>query len=371
MDNVAGRKGSQIEAAKRKAVGGKRKRCTKGKSCSATCIAANKICLVEIPWVSASSMSKAVKLIENRSATKSAIKVEKPGSNGIRFEGDKLIVGNETFTPGKKLPGSTQPTLYVDKEGKGKWVVKEGGAAGQNTAENTTNKVYNLLEPKLGTKGVDSTLVDGKAVNKFVEGGRTLDSLSQAEMRRFNVADKIKRSHLADALVANWDYVGLVNDNIMVDKQGRLVRIDSGGTFQYRAQGGAKNFTPVPMEVWSLRSGQGAQFWSNASNDDYRNLWVNQTKAIASEAPRLKSIVASSGLPDNVKTAFNRRVDALSLVNSTLGSYNLPANTVSWKAVDSALERAFKASNSLDPNSPSWNKDFQSELRKQLDKVFG
>jgi hypothetical protein len=54
---------SKIERAKRRAVGGKRKRCIKGKSCSATCIASNKICLVDIPWVFQGEISKTRKLI--------------------------------------------------------------------------------------------------------------------------------------------------------------------------------------------------------------------------------------------------------------------------------------------------------------------
>ena len=57
---------SQIQQAKARAVGGKRKRCTKGKSCSATCIAANKVCLVEIPWVAASTLPKVVESIRKQ-----------------------------------------------------------------------------------------------------------------------------------------------------------------------------------------------------------------------------------------------------------------------------------------------------------------
>jgi hypothetical protein len=49
---------SRIAAAKRNAVGGKRKRCTKGKNCSAACIAAHMICLVDLPWVG-SALTKA------------------------------------------------------------------------------------------------------------------------------------------------------------------------------------------------------------------------------------------------------------------------------------------------------------------------
>lgn len=51
-------KESRISRAKASAVGGKRKRCTKGKNCSAACIAANMVCLVDLPWVG-SALTKA------------------------------------------------------------------------------------------------------------------------------------------------------------------------------------------------------------------------------------------------------------------------------------------------------------------------
>lgn len=70
-DMVAGRTASQIESAKRKAVGGKKKRCTKGKSCSATCIAINKVCMVEIPWVAAQALPKVVALVNKITSKRS------------------------------------------------------------------------------------------------------------------------------------------------------------------------------------------------------------------------------------------------------------------------------------------------------------
>jgi predicted transcriptional regulator len=56
-------KESRIAQAKRNAVGGKRKRCTKGKNCSAACIAANMVCLVDLPWVGP-SLTKAAAQIQ-------------------------------------------------------------------------------------------------------------------------------------------------------------------------------------------------------------------------------------------------------------------------------------------------------------------
>ncbi len=78
-DMVAGRTAAQIERAKRMAVGGKRKRCVKGKSCSATCIAANKVCMVDIPWASAKGIPKVVAQIKKvTTATKTPSKGDKP-----------------------------------------------------------------------------------------------------------------------------------------------------------------------------------------------------------------------------------------------------------------------------------------------------
>ena len=57
---------SQIRTAKINAVGGGRKRCRKGKNCSATCIAANEDCLVELPEPVGVAVGKTKNLLEAR-----------------------------------------------------------------------------------------------------------------------------------------------------------------------------------------------------------------------------------------------------------------------------------------------------------------
>lgn len=52
--------------AKKRAVGGKRPRCKKGKSCSAACINRNKVCLVGMPTPASNAIPKAIKAIQNR-----------------------------------------------------------------------------------------------------------------------------------------------------------------------------------------------------------------------------------------------------------------------------------------------------------------
>lgn len=60
----------------------------------------------------------------------------------------------------------------------------------------------------------------------------------------------------ADAWLANWDVVGLVYDNLLVDPDGQAVRVDTGGALIFRAQGSPKGaaFGDTVAEIESLRS---------------------------------------------------------------------------------------------------------------------
>jgi hypothetical protein len=60
--------GSEIRSAKAKAVGGKKDRCRKGKSCSATCISGWKACLVEMPDMVSASVKKFANAVQSKVA---------------------------------------------------------------------------------------------------------------------------------------------------------------------------------------------------------------------------------------------------------------------------------------------------------------
>lgn len=297
--------------------------------------------------------------------------------SGPRFENGQLVVGGETFKPGKTLPGSTSPTLYTDSNGEGAYVVKEGGAKGQNNAEYAANKIYNALAPALGdgSKAVQSELVDGKLVNWFIDGN-TIGSLNPNFYNKFEVKDKIKKALMADALLANWDYAGLDNDNIMVDFKGNLFRIDSGGTFNYRAQGEQKNYGSVPMEIWSLRnSGQGKQFWSDAKEEDYRDLWTRQAKGIF--FTNLDKTIDSSGLDKKTINNFKRRKNVIAGTYALLDVKNYGNSSIidlankgqiSWKDIDGAIEKVYKQYSSVDGDKdPKFLGDLSKGLKAEFD----
>lgn len=74
----------EVKRAKQRAVGGKKDRCRKGKSCSATCISGWKACLVEMPDMVSKSLTKAKNSIKSK-----AIDVI-PGSRGERLRGQRM-----------------------------------------------------------------------------------------------------------------------------------------------------------------------------------------------------------------------------------------------------------------------------------------
>jgi hypothetical protein len=349
------------------------RRCSKGKSCGSTCISRKKICQIELGHDPSSGLGRVAK----EAVSSKGSKKERKESRGIAFSGDNLVVKGEVFTPGKTLPGSTSPTLYVDKDGKGKWVVKEGGAKGQNAVEKASNDVYKILGKPLGTGAVDSNLVDGKLVNRFIENGKTVNSLSSAERKKFDVDGHMRRSHIADALVGNWDYMGaLRGDNVMVDSNGKVARIDAGGTFNYRAQGANKAYGAVPMEMWTLRSGQGKGIWADAKDADYRHLWTTQVKALRDNARSLKQSVDSSGMDPGVRRAFSQRIASLIMAGNLVATTRIGNQTIqqladggkiSWSQVDGALRKAFDSVSGVDPAGRGWGKSVRSAILSNLE----
>jgi hypothetical protein len=358
-----------------------KKRCQKGKSCGATCISRAKVCLMDL-GSPANSILKVRDGIRMYSPPSEPVKrnVEPEKKEKIIFSGKNLVVNGEEFTPGRTLPGSTSPKLYVDKEGKGKWVVKTGGAEGQNVAEKTANDVYNTLAKPLNAAGsVESRLSpDGRLVNKFIDGGKVVGDMGSLELQRSGAYDKMKGSHIADALVANWDFMGLSRDNVMVDPNGNVTRIDTGGTFNYRAQGANKAYGAIPMEMWTLRKGQGKYFWGDAKDSDYKDVWTRQVKALGANALKLRDVMNQSALPTNVKKAFSQRMGALMMAGNLVSTAKFGNQTIqqladsgkiSWSQVDGALKKAFENASSLDSSSKSWGKELKDEIIKSLGEL--
>ena len=98
---------------------------------------------------------------------------------------------------------------------------------------------------------------DGQSVgSKILKGGQY--PLTDFIWTDPDVMAQIRKNLVIDAWLANWDVVGLENDNIVVAKSGDKTawRIDTGGALLFRAQGAPKGtaFGDEVGEIDSLRN---------------------------------------------------------------------------------------------------------------------
>jgi hypothetical protein len=151
----------------------------------------------------------------------------------------------------KDLGGTTGTKLYKNSAGK-KWVIKKaekGGGPAQVLAEFSANKIYEVCGipvPKCKLVNQETTLIldyiDGKLLSQA-----TPEEMSKAK-------EELKKGFIIDALLANWDVIGLGKDNIILPSDGGPpVRIDNGASFMFRAKGKPKPYTPKVIELNTMR----------------------------------------------------------------------------------------------------------------------
>lgn len=107
-------------------------------------------------------------------------------------------------------------------------------------------KLYQLA----GVAGQDAKLIvkDGK----LGIASRWTD-VSKVNAEALAATDGVQSGFAVDAWLGNWDVVGLGYDNLQVGADGKAMRVDAGGSLQYRAQGGKKVFGDSVIEIDSLR----------------------------------------------------------------------------------------------------------------------
>lgn len=65
-------------------------------------------------------------------------------------------------------------------------------------------------------------------------------------------ADGVHSGFAVDAWLSNWDVIGETNDNLLLDQNGKAVRIDAGGSLGYRAMGAKKAFTNKVADIKNM-----------------------------------------------------------------------------------------------------------------------
>jgi hypothetical protein len=129
--------------------------------------------------------------------------------------------------------GSNPGGIFKDKAGQD-WYCKFPKTDDHVKNELLTAKFYQML----GVAVPNLKLVeqDGKLgiASKWVDG------LSQVSAAKLAAAPGVHEAFVLDAWLANWDVVGMNNDNLMLDPEGKPVHVDVGGGLHFSAMGKPK-----------------------------------------------------------------------------------------------------------------------------------
>jgi proteasome lid subunit RPN8/RPN11 len=209
-----------------------------------------------------------------------------------------------TFLSG--LGGSTGAELHRDEATGKKVVLKRGANAGHLREESIADRLYEAAGVRVAPHQLLETESGPLKVADFIEGSQLLpDALATADPRqRAGILEDLQGGFATDALLANWDVIGMQSDNVVV-KDGKAYRIDNGGALRYRAMGAPKGdmFGTHVGETSSLRErGTAAQYFGGLSDAAVR------AQVIALSKRRQQMLEAA---PEELRGVLGARFDDL------------------------------------------------------------
>jgi hypothetical protein len=186
----------------------------------------------------------------------------------------------------------------------GRWLVKTyGGNEDRVATEALSNAIYREMGAVVPAAGLHER--DGKKALAYptVEGKIKWDGPSRQVGAHF----------MTDALLANHDVLGLENDNILTAPSGRRVRLDQGGTLEFRAMGQPKEFGHSVPEVESMMAKPSRQGYRSSqvtmpelraqAAEIHRTLTPERIDALVGAAP-----FKDSAMRERVRAALKARV---------------------------------------------------------------
>lgn len=209
-----------------------------------------------------------------------------------------------------KLGGSTGAKLMTDADGKD-YVVKRGANEGHLREEDAADRIYRAVGLPVPDSKVFETATGPVKVSKFLDGAKPLGKVLQTAdpQAKQSLISQAQKGFVADALTGNWDVVGMEYDNMMVTKDGTVVRIDNGGSLRYRAQGEKKNpsaWTGSVTEIESMRHGKGSRsaqaIMGSVTEEEIR-------KQVKDILPKRDAILKAA--PEDLRATLSERLDDL------------------------------------------------------------
>lgn len=205
-------------------------------------------------------------------------------------EAAKLIASLDDFSQWTRLEdrkGSNPGGLYQDPAGV-KWYVKQYADPKQAKTEIAAQGLYKLA----GLDTPELKLVTDHGKTYLASRWLDLAHPTAAQMAKHH-APELARIYATSALVKNWDVVGQSLDNIALNTAGKLVVIDAGGSFTFRAQGKLKEFIAGPVDELATMA------------DPTRT-----AGKVFSQLPEAKRLAAIRALEGMTKTSIRAAFDA-------------------------------------------------------------
>jgi hypothetical protein len=343
-------KESRIARAKAAAVGGKRKRCKKGKNCSAACIAANMVCLVDLPWVGSALTKAAAQIQAAKGKAPAAAKpaptaqpaatpkaapapapakpktpvkvetVEKYKSFGLPFLENALPIaekGRKAQTPeGQQAIANIKKAISELKAQppKAAPAAVPAAPAAKPTASSTSS-IKHLMKP--GAKALDETKYDSGNFGQFYKDAQKL-GLTKEEAENF--VDKWLKSNLMSGLQSK-DMPAFIKD--FNKAAGLQVAPSSGFSLPavFKASV-AKGSSPLDQGKYDVNAGGLTQFYKDAQKIGLLNM---DAQAILDSWKKQKGItlMTNADMPSFIRD-FNK---AMGLSASSQKAANTTAPT--------------------------------------------
>ncbi len=202
---------------------------------------------------------------------------------------EKMLQG--TFLKISNQLGSNEGGWYIDKSTMEKYYVKFYKNSDQARAEFISNAIYK----QVGINAVDSQLFEFEG--RLAIASREIPGAKSMDREDLTDREDVIKGFVTDAYLANWDVVGLVYDNIVQGADGQAYRIDNGGSLNFRAQGGPKDFLAdeiKELETMLNPSFQAGQVFSSIDEQEMKEQATLLVNNLSEE--KIKEIVLVSGL---------------------------------------------------------------------------
>jgi SPP1 gp7 family putative phage head morphogenesis protein len=207
----------------------------------------------------------------------------------------------------RALGGTTGAKLVQSPDG-AQYVRKQGNSAAHLREEFAADQLYRALGvPTPASKLYESGKSPVK-LSAFLQGKTLAQALREAApAERAALLAEARKHFVADALLANYDAAGAELDNMLVDRDGKIWRIDNGGSLRFRAQGASKqNFGGKVTELETMRDPKinpaAAQVFGGITDAELRD----QMRDVLG---RRAAVLAAA--PDDLKETLTKRFEDL------------------------------------------------------------